>query len=176
MKYGFWPTAVLNHKQGLMTNKKLRQAFQAALEMDSIMSAALGNKEFYRLDGALFQKELPAFSSTVGVESYNQRNKDKARRLLKEAGYAGQPVRWLTTQEYEYMYKTALVAKQQLEEIGFKIDLQVLDWATRSPSTSPAKTSKATSGPCPTCTSGTRGLRNERGGVFRPTTPLQWPK
>jgi peptide/nickel transport system substrate-binding protein len=28
------------------------------------------------------------------------------------------------------MYKTALVAKQQLEEVGFKIDLQVLDWAT----------------------------------------------
>ena len=28
------------------------------------------------------------------------------------------------------MYKPALVAKQQLEEVGFKIDLQVLDWAT----------------------------------------------
>src|SRR4029077_6013574 len=53
-----------------------------------------------------------------------------ARRLLKEAGYAGQPVRWMTTQEYDYMYKTALVAKQQLEDVGFKIDLQVLDWAT----------------------------------------------
>ena len=28
------------------------------------------------------------------------------------------------------MYKTALVAKQQMEEVGFKVDLQVLDWAT----------------------------------------------
>jgi peptide/nickel transport system substrate-binding protein len=28
------------------------------------------------------------------------------------------------------MYKNALVAKQQLEEAGFKIDLQVVDWAT----------------------------------------------
>ena len=28
------------------------------------------------------------------------------------------------------MYKSALVSKQQLEEVGFKIDLQVLDWAT----------------------------------------------
>ena len=28
------------------------------------------------------------------------------------------------------MYKNALVAKQQLEEVGFKIDLQVVDWAT----------------------------------------------
>ena len=28
------------------------------------------------------------------------------------------------------MYKNALVAKQQLEAAGFKIDLQVVDWAT----------------------------------------------
>ena len=28
------------------------------------------------------------------------------------------------------MYKNALVAKQQLEEAGFAVDLQVVDWAT----------------------------------------------
>jgi len=129
VKFGFWPTAVLNHKQGLMTNKKLRQAMLAALDPEPILAAAVGNKDFYRVDGAIFQKELPWYS-TVGLEAYNQKNKDKARRLLKEAGYTGQPVRWLTTQEYDYMYKSALVARQQLEEVGFKIDLQVLDWAT----------------------------------------------
>jgi peptide/nickel transport system substrate-binding protein len=129
IKFGFWATAVPNHKQGLMTSKKLRQAMQAALDPEPIMAAAVGNKEFYRVDGAVFQKELPWYS-TVGLEGYNQKNKDKARRLLKEAGYAGQPVRWLTTQEYDYMYKSALVARQQLEEVGFKIDLQVVDWAT----------------------------------------------
>ena len=129
VKFGFWPTAVLNHKQGLMTNKKLRQAMLAALDPEPILAAAIGNKDFYRVDGAIFQKELPWYS-TVGLEAYNQKNKDKARRLLKEAGYTGQPVRWLTTQEYDYMYKSALVARQQLEEVGFKIDLQVLDWAT----------------------------------------------
>ena len=129
IKFGFWPTAVLNHRQGLMTNKKLRQAMQATLDSEPILAAAIGNKEFYRVDGSVFQKEL-FWHSTVGLEAYNQRNKDKARRLLKEAGYTGQPVRWLTTQEYDYMYKSALVARQQLEEVGFKIDLQVLDWAT----------------------------------------------
>jgi peptide/nickel transport system substrate-binding protein len=129
IKFGFWPTAVLNHRQGLMTNKRLRQAMQATLDSEPILAAAIGNKDFYRVDGSVFQKEL-FWYSTVGVEAYNQKNKDKARRLLKEAGYTGQPVRWLTTQEYDYMYKSALVARQQLEEVGFKIDLQVLDWAT----------------------------------------------
>ena len=30
------------------------------------------------------------------------------------------------------MYKTAIVAKQQLEEVGFVIDLQLVDWATQN--------------------------------------------
>jgi peptide/nickel transport system substrate-binding protein len=125
-----WVTAMLNHKQGLMTSKKLRQAFQAALDMEPIMAGAVGHSLFYRLDPGLWPSEAPLWHSTAGATFYNQNDKDKARRLLKEAGYAGQPVRWLTTQEYEHMYKPALVAKQQLEEVGFKIDLQVLDWAT----------------------------------------------
>ena len=125
-----WPAAVLNHKQGLMTGKKLRQAFQAALDMEPIMAAGVGHPLFYRLDPALFPPELVLWHSKAGGAAYNQKDKEKARRLLKEAGYVGQPVRWLTTQEFEFYYKPALVAKQQLEEVGFKIDLQVFDWAT----------------------------------------------
>jgi peptide/nickel transport system substrate-binding protein len=125
-----WSTAVMNHKQGLMTDKRLRQAFQAALDMEPIMAAGFGHKDFYRLDGALMYPEQPQWHSKVATELYNQKNKAKAQKLLKDAGYSGTPVRWVTTKEYEWMYKNALVAKQQLEEAGFKIDLQVVDWAT----------------------------------------------
>ena len=62
-----WTTAVLNHKQGMMTNKKLRQAFQAALDMEPIMAAGFGNKEFYRLDGALFYPEQTAWHTQAAV-------------------------------------------------------------------------------------------------------------
>jgi peptide/nickel transport system substrate-binding protein len=125
-----WITAVPNHKQGLMTSKKIRQAFLAALDMDSVMAAAVGNREFYRLDPGLFYPEQGMWHSTVGQNLYNQKDKEKARRLLREAGYTGQPVRWITTKEYEWMYKSALVSKQQLEAAGFVVDLQVVDWAT----------------------------------------------
>jgi peptide/nickel transport system substrate-binding protein len=125
-----WSTAVLNHKQGLMTDKRIRQAFQAALDMEPILAAGFGHKAFYRVDPSLMHVEQPQWYSKVGGELYNQRNPARARALLKEAGYSGQPVRWITTKEYQYMYSNALVAKQQLEEAGFKIDLQVVDWAT----------------------------------------------
>ena len=127
--YG-WITAVPNHKEGIMANKKVRQAFLAVLDMEPIMSAGIGNKAFYRLEGALFYPEQGAWHSDAGVASYNQKNKAKARQLLKEAAYNGQPVRWITTKEYEWMYNTALMSSQQMEEVGFKVDLQVLDWAT----------------------------------------------
>jgi len=130
IKPSAWSTAVLNHKQGLMTDKRLRQALQAALDMEPIMAAGFGHKDFYRLDPALMYPEQPQWHSRMSAELYNQKNKVKAQKLLKDAAYAGQPVRWVTTKEYEWMYKNALVAKQQLEETGFKVDLQVVDWAT----------------------------------------------
>jgi peptide/nickel transport system substrate-binding protein len=126
--YG-WATWVLNAKQGLMTDKRLRQAIQAAVDIEPMMLAAMGHPDFFRLDPGLFFQEQ-AWHSRAGAALYNQRNKDKARRLLREAGYQGQPVRWIVTTEYEHHYKPALVGKSQLEEIGFKIDLQVSDWAT----------------------------------------------
>jgi peptide/nickel transport system substrate-binding protein len=124
-----WAVAVMNHKSPLMGQKKLRQAFQAALDTEPILVAGFGSKDFYRLDPGLFFPEQP-WHSTASAKLYNQKDKEKARRLLKEAGYAGQPLRWITTREYEFMYKNALVAKQQLEEVGLAVDMQVVDWAT----------------------------------------------
>src|SRR5205814_9407497 len=86
-----WTTAVLNHKQGLMTDKRIRQAFQAALDMEPIMAAGFGNKAFYRVDPGLSFPEQPQWHSRAGGELYNQKNPARAKKLLQEAGYAGQP-------------------------------------------------------------------------------------
>ena len=126
--YG-WATIVLNTKQGMMTDRRLRQAMQAALDVEPMMLAGVGHKDFYRLDPGIFFPES-AWHSKASAALYNQHDRDKARRLLKEAGYQGQPVRWIVTTEYEHHYKPALIAKSQLEEIGLKVDLQVSDWAT----------------------------------------------
>src|SRR4029450_11713855 len=93
-----WTLISLNHKAGLMTSKPLRQAVQAALDMESLMTAAFGHKDFYRVAPALFFPEQP-WNSNAGAALYNQRDRDKAKRLMKEAGYSGQTVRWVTTRE-----------------------------------------------------------------------------
>jgi peptide/nickel transport system substrate-binding protein len=128
----YWLVAVLNKKEGLMTNQKLRQAWQAALDIEPIMKAVAGGRpEFYRMDASLaFVENRPWHVKAQPTWGWNERNREKARRLLAEAGYRGEPIRFLTTQEYKWMYDFALLTKQQLEDVGFNIDLQVVDWAT----------------------------------------------
>src|SRR6266536_2289413 len=127
----YWLVAVFNKKEGLMTNQKLRQAWQAAIDIEPIMKNVAGGKsEFYRMDSSLAPVEITSWHTNLSGLPWNEHNKDKAKRLLKDSGYKGEPIRFMTTQEYKWMYDFALLTKQQLEDIGFVIDLQVVDWAT----------------------------------------------
>jgi peptide/nickel transport system substrate-binding protein len=127
----YWLVAVFNKKEGPMTNQKLRQAWQAAIDIEPIMkNVAGGKKEFYRMDSSLAPVEISAWHTKISGLPWDEHNRDKAKRLLQEAGYKKEPIRFMTTQEYKWMYDFALLTKQQLEDVGFNIDLQVVDWAT----------------------------------------------
>jgi peptide/nickel transport system substrate-binding protein len=119
----------LNWRSPLMGELKIRQAFQAALEHQAILTAARGSDEFTELDPGWMMKQT-VFYTTSGEEFYNMNDPELARQLLEEAGYDGTPVRFMTTQEYPSFYAASVIAQQQLEEAGFTIDLQVIDWAT----------------------------------------------
>ena len=49
---------------------------------------------------------------------WNERNKDKAKKLMQEAGYKGEPIRFVTTQEYKWMYDFALVTSSSSRTSG----------------------------------------------------------
>lgn len=123
------PMAVFNKRKGLFADRRMRQAFVAALDMGKIMAGTFGNPLMFRTDGSLMFRESPYYSRE-GLGPYNRRDLALARRLMAEAGYRGQPVRWITSAAFDWAYKPALIASQQLEEAGFSVDLQVLDWAT----------------------------------------------
>ena len=129
----FWLIAVFNKKEGLMTNQKLRQAWQAAVDIEPIMKTVAADRpEFYRLDPSLMFQEVAEWHTKLAGLPYNERNVEKAKRLMKEAGYKGEPIRFIATKEYKWMYDFAVMMKQQMEDIGFVVDLQVVDWATLS--------------------------------------------
>jgi len=125
----FWSAIHFNKKQGMFTDVKLRKAVKLAIDLEPGWRAAWGKPEFWRLQPAMGAPETPWYTEATKGE-YNKKDPDQAKALLKEAGYKGETVRWLTTKEYSYNYNFALATKPQLEAVGMKVDLQLVDWAT----------------------------------------------
>jgi len=117
-----------NMSEGLMANIKLRQAVLAALDMQPIMEAAYA-PGFWVAQGSILP-EGTAWYTEAGAYLFDQDDPERAKKLMIEAGYAGQPIRIICTSEYSDHYNRALVIRQQLIKAGFNVDLQVYDWAT----------------------------------------------
>ena len=122
-----FPLLFMNTKEGIMTNQKLRQAILAALDMDPILQAAYG--PLSEANGSIYPKGT-AWYTEAGVEAYDQANVARAQELAREAGYNGEPIRFMASTSYITHYNMALVITDQLKQAGFNIDLQIYDWAT----------------------------------------------
>lgn len=108
-------------------NIKFRQACLAALDFDEIMEAASDGD--YKPNPS-YQYPGTSYYSENGKELLNQHNADKAKALLKEAGYSGEKITLLTNKDYPSLYNSALVMSQQLKSVGINAELLVLDWPT----------------------------------------------
>jgi peptide/nickel transport system substrate-binding protein len=126
--FGF-PYLVLNTKQGPLANMALRQAVQTALNDADMMGAGFGDPKFYSVEGNHYAKGTP-FYSTAGTENYGKGDAKKAAAMVAAAKYDGTPIKILTSQQYEFHYRIALVMAENLKAAGFKVDMQVVDWAT----------------------------------------------
>lgn len=125
----YYALAIFNMAKGMFTDIRMRQAVQKILNLDAIAQAAFGNPEFFRL-GPSFCPPESAWFNEAGAEKYNNVDIEGAKALLKEAGYNGETIRWISSKDYWWLYGMGLTCKTQLEEVGMKVDLQVTDWAT----------------------------------------------
>lgn len=123
--YGFH----LNKAKGLFADVNARHAIQLLFSQSEALKAGFGRDELIRADPSLAGEET-AWYSVAGAENYDNPDPERARALLDDAGYDGEPVRWLTTHEYPYYFRIGDYVQQYAEEIGLNIELVVSDWAT----------------------------------------------
>lgn len=121
---------VFNKKAGLFKDVVARQAVNAALSEEDILTAAFTSDRFYELEHGLMIKDQVEWYSEAGKEQYNQNNPEKAKELLKQAGYNGEEIIILTSKDYEDHYNAAVVVQHQLEAIGMTVRLDIYDWPT----------------------------------------------
>jgi peptide/nickel transport system substrate-binding protein len=108
-------------------NLDFRKAVQAALDMDEIMDAASDGN--YKLNVG-FQYPNQADYTDAGKETYNLHDPALAKKYLAQSGYKGETVILLTDKDYAPMYNSALVMQQELQAVGIKAEMKVVDWPT----------------------------------------------
>ena len=126
--FGF-PYLVFNLREGLMKNPGVRRAVQTGIGQGQMMAAAFGDSRFYAVEANHFPRGTPFFTS-VGADRYNQGNAAQAKKEAEAAGYKGEPIRMLTSRQFEFHHTLMQVMADQMRKAGFTVDLQVVDWAT----------------------------------------------
>ena len=129
------PTGMLNlyfnKKKGLFADAKARQAIAAGIDAESILIAAYTDEAYYELNhNMMMYYQTGQWSSDEGKDLYNQKNPEKAKQLLSEAGYQGEEIVIMTSRDYEDMYNGAVAVQQQLKDLGVASKLEVYDWPT----------------------------------------------
>ncbi|WP_047984277.1 ABC transporter substrate-binding protein [Ornithinibacillus californiensis] len=109
---------------------KVRQAFQYALDKEEIAQSTYGNEEFYNMDGALFDPSQTELYSAEGTDAYLVHDQEKAKELLAESDYNGEPITIMYSNNNEGYKRISQMAEQQLEAVGFTVELEPYEWAT----------------------------------------------
>jgi len=70
------------------------------------------------------------FATDVGAADLVISRFDRSKELLAEAGYDGTPVVLMHSTDLQALANLTPVAKQLLEQGGFAVDMQSMDWQT----------------------------------------------
>ncbi|WP_243634607.1 ABC transporter substrate-binding protein [Roseicella frigidaeris] len=119
----------INHLQPPFNDIRMRRALQAAIEQPDVM-AALGLPAGMSMEcRSIYMCDAP-LSSDAGTELYKGSGIERARALLKEGGYKGEPVVFLHAESSALLNPIGLVMADQLKRAGFNVDLRTSDYAT----------------------------------------------
>jgi len=120
----------INHEQPPFDNPKARQAILWATNQETNLRAAVGNDpELFKVCPTMFVCGTP-LANDAGSEPLMKQDFEKAKKLLKEAGYKGETIVVLHCTDDYIINNQTLVTGQNLRKAGLNLDMQAMDWAT----------------------------------------------
>ncbi|MGE6784894.1 ABC transporter substrate-binding protein [Ensifer adhaerens] len=126
-----WLMMRMNAKQGVLADMRVRKAVQKALSETDMLAAAFGDQKFYAVDGNMYPEGYPWRTDANVKGNYDLADTEASKTMLSGAGLETPvPLRILTSRQYEFHYKIALVAAEYLKLAGFDVKMEVVDWAT----------------------------------------------
>lgn len=110
-----------------LSNLKLRQAIASALDYEQLVQNVT-----YGL-GAPNNSVVPTSSPyyTEAEKKGHRYGLEHAKKLLKESGYRGQPLKIIANKQYTYLFDSAVIAQAMLQQVGINAQIEVLEWGTQ---------------------------------------------
>ncbi len=118
-----------NHLVPPFNDVRVRQAAMLSMNQDALLRTQVGIPELYKTCMSVYPCGSPlASNKTPGLTEKPQFA--KARELLKEAGYKGQPVVLLHATDSPSLAKLPPLVAQLLRQGGFTVDMKSMDWGS----------------------------------------------
>ena len=115
----------MNSTQPPFDNPKVRQAVLAAVDQEMFLRAAVDDPKLYKVCPSFYMCSSPYFSNA----GWPKPDLAKAKQLLKDSGYKGEPV--VVLHGNAGLTNTfSLVAEQMMRDMGMTVDAQNMDWGT----------------------------------------------
>ena len=116
----------LNTKNEYLSNEKVRQAMAMAINKDEVIEASMFGY------GAKIGSHLPPTSPDYyDANNVIEYNPEKAKELLKEAGYEnGFTINMSLPKNYQLHVDAGQVIADQLGKIGINVNIQLIEWGT----------------------------------------------
>ncbi|MGL4973710.1 MAG: ABC transporter substrate-binding protein [Bosea sp. (in: a-proteobacteria)] len=130
-KLGFQGMMRMNHLHPPFSDVRARRALLYLVDQKSYLGVMFGDPEFFRECRAFFVCGAP-FATDAGAEPTFGKDKAKAKALLEEAGYKGEPIVILHPTDISFLSAATQYLAQDLRSIGVNVDLQTMDFATMS--------------------------------------------
>lgn len=120
----------VNHADPPFNDIKVRKALQAAIVQSEIVTAVgLPDDLVTPFCGSIYMCDAPG-STEAGTEVLKNAGAERARQLLKESGYKGEPVVVFHSKTSALLNPTGMVVAAQLRRAGFNVQIESRDSAT----------------------------------------------
>lgn len=120
-----WMALMLDQRDPVLRDRRIRQAISAAIDRDAVAKAVT----YGQVPGSASPIPRGTEYSQAGPSGSDRADPARARQLLAEAGYRGQPITITTNKRFAPMFDMAVVVERMLRAAGINAKIEVIEWS-----------------------------------------------
>ena len=123
----YWAVLLIQSRHPLLRDITVRRAIAHAINIEQVTAIASFDQATANPSAVphISRFHTPAHDRGIAYDP------ERAKALLRAAGYDGRPLTLQTNRKYPFMFDTAVAVQAMLVAVGMDVRLEVVDWATQ---------------------------------------------